>query len=121
VLASARALFAPLGELKSVTFCGPDLGGGDTYNLQFANGGMIMGAAVGPDGKILGGSIQPAAPAGRCRPGRTAFAGIGMSATQADTRANISFRPEAGIRKRGRAPIIPDAHTGGGPFGCCGS
>lgn len=57
-------LFAPLGELKSVTFRGPDMMGGDAYNVVFANGGLIMGVVLGPDGKILGGSIQPGAPAG---------------------------------------------------------
>ena len=63
-LPGMQRLFAPLGELKSVTYREPGMMGGDAYDVVFANGGLIMGVALGPDGKILGANIVPGAPAG---------------------------------------------------------
>ena len=63
-LPQMQGLFGPMGELKSVTFREPAMMGGDAYNVVFANGALTMAVMLGPDGKILGGMIQPAAPAG---------------------------------------------------------
>lgn len=59
-----RGLFASLGELKSVTFREPGPIGGDAYDVVFANGALIMSVALTPEGKIGGGTIQPASPPG---------------------------------------------------------
>ena len=58
-------MFASLGELKSVTYREPGPMGGDAYDVVFANGGLIMGIALTPEGKIGGSTIQPAGPPGR--------------------------------------------------------
>ncbi len=59
-----RSVFASLGELKSVTFREPGPVGGDGYDVVFANGALIMSVMLTPDGKIGGGTIQPAPPPG---------------------------------------------------------
>ena len=59
-----HAMFASLGEIKSVTFREPGPVGGDAYDVVFANGGLIMSVALTPEGKIGGSTIQPAQPPG---------------------------------------------------------
>ena len=58
-------LFSSMGELKSVTFLGRADMGDDVYNMVFANGGVIMSAALDADGRMTGGFFQPVAPPGR--------------------------------------------------------
>jgi len=58
-----HSLFEPLGDIRSVTFAGPGAAGGDTYDVVFANGTLRMSVMLGPDGKIAGSMINPAAPA----------------------------------------------------------
>jgi hypothetical protein len=36
--------------------------GDDVYNLVFANGGMIMSAALDADGRMVGGILKPVGP-----------------------------------------------------------
>jgi hypothetical protein len=47
-----RAALSPLGELRSVKFRRP-LMGGDEFKLTFANGARLMALQLGPDGKIM--------------------------------------------------------------------
>jgi DNA-binding CsgD family transcriptional regulator len=64
-LPRTRPLFSAMGELKSVTFRGRGERGDDVYNLVFANGAVIMSAALDAEGRMLGGILQPAGPPGR--------------------------------------------------------
>lgn len=48
-----QAQFSALGELRSVTFRGPDALGGDEYELHFANGNRLMALVLGPAGKVV--------------------------------------------------------------------
>lgn len=48
--------FSPLGELRSLKFRGPDMLGGDEYELHFAAGARTMALVLGPDGKIIAAS-----------------------------------------------------------------
>ena len=61
-LPMTRGLFASLGDLKSVTFRGRGSMGDDVYNLVFANGGVIMSAALDADGRMAGGILKPGRP-----------------------------------------------------------
>ena len=61
-LPGTHPLFASMGELKSVTFRGRGAMGDDVYNLVFANGGVIMSAALDADGRMVGGILQPVGP-----------------------------------------------------------
>jgi len=58
-------LFKSLGELKSVTFRGRGPRGDDAYNLVFANGEVLMSAALDPEGRMAGGILQPGKPLAR--------------------------------------------------------
>jgi hypothetical protein len=60
-LPGLKSLFAPLGELRSVTFREVDMMGGDAYVVVFANGTLLMSVAIGSDGKLAGGMIAPLA------------------------------------------------------------
>jgi hypothetical protein len=51
--------FASLGELRSVTFREKGPMGDDAYNLVFANGEVIMSAALDAEGRMAGGILQP--------------------------------------------------------------
>jgi len=51
--------FGSLGELKSVTFRGRGAVGDDLYDLVFANGEMMMSAKLDPEGRMMGGLLQP--------------------------------------------------------------
>jgi DNA-binding CsgD family transcriptional regulator len=64
-LPMTHAMFSGLGELKSMTFRGRGAGGDDTYNLLFANGELIMSAALDAEGRMVGGILQPGSRAGR--------------------------------------------------------
>ena len=64
-LPMTHAMFSAMGPLKTVTFRGRGAMGDDVYNLAFANGGVIMSAALDADGRMAGGILQPAAPPGR--------------------------------------------------------
>jgi hypothetical protein len=48
-----------MGELRSATYLGRGARGDDVYNLVFANGRVIMSAALDADGKMMGGILEP--------------------------------------------------------------
>jgi DNA-binding CsgD family transcriptional regulator len=58
-LPMTHRMFAALGNLKSMTYRGRGAMGDDTYDLVFANGEVTMSAALDPDGRMLGGILQP--------------------------------------------------------------
>lgn len=58
-LPMTHPMFKSLGELKSVTFRGRGMMGDDAYNLVFANGEVLMSAALDADGRMAGGILQP--------------------------------------------------------------
>jgi DNA-binding CsgD family transcriptional regulator len=58
-LPMTHGVFSSLGELKSVTFRARGARGDDAYNLVFANGEMIMSAALDAEGRMAGGILQP--------------------------------------------------------------
>jgi hypothetical protein len=60
-LTMTHPLFSSMGELKSMTFLGRGDGGDDVYNIVFANGGVVMSAALDADGRMTGGILQPMA------------------------------------------------------------
>ena len=64
-LPMTHAMFSGLGELKSVTFRERGPRGDDAYSLVFANGEVIMSAALDADGRMLGGILQPVGTPGR--------------------------------------------------------
>ena len=64
-LPMTHAMFSSLGELRSVTFRGRGARGDDAYNLVFANGEVIMSAALDAEGRMAGGILQPVGPPAR--------------------------------------------------------
>ena len=52
-------VFKGMGELKSMTFRGRGPMGDDAYNLVFANGEVIMSAALDAEGRMARGILQP--------------------------------------------------------------
>jgi DNA-binding CsgD family transcriptional regulator len=64
-LPMTHPMFRGMGELKSVTFRERGPRGDDAYNLVFANGEMIMSAALDAEGRMAGGILQPGRLAGR--------------------------------------------------------
>jgi DNA-binding CsgD family transcriptional regulator len=58
-LPMTHGMFSSLGELKSATFRERGARGDDVYNLVFANGEVIMSAALDPEGRMAGGVLQP--------------------------------------------------------------
>jgi DNA-binding CsgD family transcriptional regulator len=64
-LPMTHRLFSSMGALKSVTFRGRGTMGDDVYNLAFANGGVIMSAALDADGRMAGGILQPVGSPGK--------------------------------------------------------
>jgi len=52
-------VFDSLGELKSMTFRERGARGDDAYDLVFANGQVIMSAALDAEGRIAGSRFQP--------------------------------------------------------------
>ena len=70
-LPMTHALFSGMGELKSVTFRGRLAMGDDAYNLEFANGAVIMSATLDAEGRMTDGILQPGARL--CRASRVQF------------------------------------------------
>ncbi|WP_305097031.1 helix-turn-helix transcriptional regulator [Croceibacterium aestuarii] len=64
-LPMTHAMFSGMGELKSVTFRERRPAGDDAYDLVFANGEVIMSAALDAEGRMTGGILQPGGAAGR--------------------------------------------------------
>lgn len=58
-LPMTQRLFSSMGELRSATFVGRGARGDDVYNLIFANGRVIMSAALDAEGKMMGGILEP--------------------------------------------------------------
>ena len=58
-------LFSSLGDLKSATYLGRGARGDDVYNLAFANGRVIMSAALDADGRMMGGILEPVGTKGK--------------------------------------------------------
>jgi DNA-binding CsgD family transcriptional regulator len=63
-LPMTHRLFSSLGDLKSATFLGRGARGDDVYNLVFANGRVLMSAALDAEGKMMGGILEPVATKG---------------------------------------------------------
>ena len=64
-LPRTHPMFSGMGELKSVTFRERGARGDDAYDLVFANGAVLMSAALDAEGRMTGGILQPGGPAGR--------------------------------------------------------
>jgi hypothetical protein len=64
-LPQLQRVLEALGALRSASFAGPGPGGGDAYDLLFANGALRMAVVLGPDGKIAGSMVAPGGPAPR--------------------------------------------------------
>jgi DNA-binding CsgD family transcriptional regulator len=64
-LPMTHPLFSSMGELRSVTFRRRGARGDDVYDLVFANGEVVMSAALDADGRMVGGILQPVGPPGR--------------------------------------------------------
>jgi len=58
-LPMTHPMFKSMGELKSVTFRERGPRGDDAYNLVFANGEVLMSAALDPQGRMAGGILSP--------------------------------------------------------------
>jgi DNA-binding CsgD family transcriptional regulator len=63
-LPMTHPMFSGMGELKSMTFRERGPRGDDIYDLVFANGKVIMSAALDAEGRMAGGLLQPGGPAG---------------------------------------------------------
>ena len=63
-LPMTRAIFTPLGELRSTKFEGAGMMGGDEYLATFAKGAMIVDVMLDQNGKVFGAMFRPA-PAGQ--------------------------------------------------------
>ena len=63
-LPQLQNLFRPLGEIKSMTYLGPGPGGGDAFDVAFANGALVVSVMLGPDGQIISSGIRPGTPGG---------------------------------------------------------
>jgi hypothetical protein len=61
-LPQLHGLLQSLGEMKAVSFIGLGPRGGDQYKASFANGALVLGIQLAPDGKIGGAAIRPDAP-----------------------------------------------------------
>ena len=58
-LPGTHPMFKALGELKSMTFSSRGPMGDDIYNLVFANGEVLMSAALDDEGRMTGGMLRP--------------------------------------------------------------
>jgi DNA-binding CsgD family transcriptional regulator len=58
-LPRTHPMFKGMGELKSMTFRERGPRGDDIYDLVFANGKVIMSAALDAEGRMAGGLLQP--------------------------------------------------------------
>ena len=61
-LPRTQPLFSSMGELKSVAFRERGPMSDDVYDLVFANGRVMMSAALDAEGRMVGGILQPAGP-----------------------------------------------------------
>ena len=61
-LPRTQPLFSSMGELRSVTFRGRGARGDDAYDLMFANGEVLMSAALDAEGRMAGGILRPVDP-----------------------------------------------------------
>jgi hypothetical protein len=64
-LPMTHRLFGSMGELRSATFVGRGARGDDVYNLVFANGRVMMSAALDADGRMMGGILEPMGTTGK--------------------------------------------------------
>ena len=80
-------IFAPLGELRSMTFRGRGPQGDDIYNMVFANGSVLMSAALDAEGRMRGGILEPATPGG---PGVATRGGAPAAGTEAALRRLVA-------------------------------
>ena len=64
-LPMTHRLFSSMGDLTSTTYLGRGARGDDVYNLVFANGRVIMSAALDADGRMMGGILEPVGTPGR--------------------------------------------------------
>ncbi|WP_206185940.1 hypothetical protein [Sphingosinicella sp. BN140058] len=58
-LPMTHPMFKSLGALRSVTFRGRGPRGDDAYDLVFANGAVLMSAALDAEGRMAGGILAP--------------------------------------------------------------
>ena len=58
-LPMTHRLFSSMGDLRYATFLGRGARGDDVYNLVFANGRVIMSAALDAEGRMMGGILEP--------------------------------------------------------------
>jgi DNA-binding CsgD family transcriptional regulator len=64
-LPRTHRMFSSMGALRSATFRERGARGDDVYDLVFANGEVIMSAALDADGRMADGFLQPVGPPGR--------------------------------------------------------
>ncbi len=58
-LPMTHPMFKAMGELKSITFRNKGPMGDDAYDLTFANGEVLMSAALDAQGRMAGGILAP--------------------------------------------------------------
>ncbi len=58
-LPMTHPMFKAMGELKSITFRNKGPMGDDAYDLTFANGKVLMSAALDAQGRMVGGILAP--------------------------------------------------------------
>jgi DNA-binding CsgD family transcriptional regulator len=58
-LPMTHRLFSSMGDLRSATYLGRGARGDDVFNLVFANGRVIMSAALDAEGRMMGGILEP--------------------------------------------------------------
>lgn len=58
-LPMTHPMFKSMGELKSITFRSKGPMGDDAYDLTFANGKVLMSAALDDQGRMVGGILAP--------------------------------------------------------------
>ena len=61
-LPAVQARLAALGPIQSVTFRGPSMNGGDSFEVKFANGDLLWSISLTPDGKVGGANFSPVPP-----------------------------------------------------------
>ena len=78
-----------MGDLRSATFLGRGARGDDVYNLVFANGRVLMSAALDAEGRMMGGILEPVGTKGAPTAGteaalRTLVAGLASGSPDYD-------------------------------------
>lgn len=61
-LPAVQVRLAALGPIQSVTFRGPSMNGGDSFEVKFANGDLLWSISLTPDGKVGGANFSPVPP-----------------------------------------------------------